>query len=137
MRSHSIYSCFISMCVCLRPKADKWRLVHIGGLSCSQPLNHGRKRSSERSPVAVTKPRTSHSRIIVFIPRLRQNRSCTIHVGRMGGDRGQRTGDVLPSGQLTGCGTETVQANFCGLRSLSITCPANKTHRQSSSVPTF
>ncbi len=69
----------------LRPKADEWRLVHIRGLSCSDPLDHGKKRSCERSPVAVTKPRTSHSRIIACIPRLRQDRSCGILVGGKGG----------------------------------------------------
>lgn len=71
----------------LQPTANEWRLVHIRGLSCSDPLDHGKKRSCKRSPVAVTKPRTSHSRIIVCILRLRQDRSCSILVGGKGGCR--------------------------------------------------
>lgn len=68
----------------LQPKADEWRLVLIGGLSYSDPLDHGKRGNCKRSPVAVTKPRTSHSRVITFIPRLRRDRSCGIHVGGKG-----------------------------------------------------
>lgn len=65
--------------------ADEWQPLHCGGLSCSQPVDHGKKGAVKRSPVAVTKPRTSHSRIIAYIPRLRWDCSCCIIVAGGGG----------------------------------------------------
>lgn len=35
--------CLRAAVLCLFALADEWRLVHIGGLSCSDPFDHGKK----------------------------------------------------------------------------------------------
>lgn len=73
----------LSPSICLfAPAYSQWMETgpHQGTLLL-RPTRPWEKRSCERSPVAVTKPRTSHGGIIVFIPRLSQDRSCRILVG--------------------------------------------------------
>lgn len=76
--------CDVLVCSGLKPMNDDWG---ASGVLAAQTHSTMGKRSCERSPVTVTKPRTSHSRIIACIPRLRQDRSCGVLVG---GKRGCR-----------------------------------------------
>lgn len=41
--SHGVFICSVSAALCLFALADEWQLLHIGGLSCSEPLDHGKK----------------------------------------------------------------------------------------------
>lgn len=40
---HSVFICSASAALCLFALADEWQPLHIGGLSCSQPFDHGKK----------------------------------------------------------------------------------------------